>query len=106
MKTTKDIILALVKEVEEEEKKTVHVPHYYKRNGKMLRRSYDDHIYTDRYNELFYSDKSPLRAQKIFKCESCGKMVAYYDLEAWVCDFDKDEYICSICYEDEMGEDL
>lgn len=106
MKKSVERILELVKEVELEEKKTQKVPHYYKRNGKMLERSYPDYIYTERYKELFYSDESPLRAEKIFFCPDCGQMVAYYDLESWCCDFEEDDYICSLCYEDAMGEDL
>lgn len=47
-----------------------------------------------------------LHEDKIFKCESCGQYVAYGDLETWCCDFDEQEYLCSLCYEDEMGEDL
>ena len=97
-------ILNLVAEMEEEEKKTVRVPHYYKRNGKMLRRSYDDIVHTDRYNELFYG--SAIRAQKVFRCEECGRLVNYFDLESWDCDFENDEYICADCYESELGEDL
>lgn len=103
---TKEEILALVKEYEEEKAKTVDVPHYYKRNGKMVERSYPDHVYTDRYMELFHSPTSPLRSAKIFKCEDCGEMVAYFDLEAWCCDFEDDEYVCRLCYEDSMGDDL
>jgi len=103
---TKAEILALVAEMKAEEKKTQRVPHFYKRNGKMVERFCPDYIYTERYKELFYSDESPLRSAKIFKCEDCGEMVAYLDLEAWTCDFEKDSYVCSMCYEDSMGEDL
>ena len=103
---TKKEVLALVKEMREEEKKTQRVPHYYKRNGKILERSYPDYIYTERYKELFYSDESPIRKANIFKCECCGEMVNYFELESWTCDFENDEYICSECYENEMGEDL
>lgn len=106
MKTSVKAILALVEEVKAEEKKTQVVPHYYKRNGKMLERSYPDRIYTARYEELFYSEASPLRSEKIFCCADCGQMVAYYDLEDWCCDFETDDYICSLCYEEGMGEDL
>lgn len=103
---TKMEILALVKELKDEKAKTQTVPHYYKRNGKMVERSYPDYIYTERYEFLAYSDNSPLNSAKIFKCEDCGKMVTYHDLETWTCDFDTDEYLCSLCYESAMGEDL
>ena len=43
---------------------------------------------------------------KIFKCEGCGEMCSYFDLEDWCCDFEKEEYLCSCCYEEGMGEDL
>ena len=101
---TIEMILALVDEMAEEKKKTEKVPVYYKRNGKMVRRSYDDDKYTERYKELFFGDA--IRSHKVFKCECCGKMVDYFSMERWVCDFDKGEYLCSGCYEEEMGEDL
>lgn len=97
-------ILDLVAEMREEEKKTERRPHYYKRNGKMVERSYPDYIYTDRYKELFFGE--PIRSKKIFKCGECGKMFHYFDLEQWCCDFENDNYICSNCYEEGMGEDL
>ena len=65
-------VLALVAEMNEEEKKDVRVPHYYKYRGEIKRRLYDDIIHTDRYNELFnllLSDEA-----KVFKCEECGEM--------------------------------
>ncbi len=97
-------VMELVAEMKEEEKKTVHVPHYYKRGGKMMRRSYDDTVYTARYKELFFG--SAIREKKVFRCEECGRMVNYFSLESWCCDFENGEYICSDCYESEMGEDL
>ncbi len=47
----------------------------------------------------------------LFTCPCCGKKVQFDDLEAWIDedrpeDFINDEVICSLCYEDEMGEDL
>ena len=101
---TVDMILALAVELEEEEKKTLHVPHYYKYRGEMKRRSYDDLVYTDRYHELF--DLLESDEAEIFKCPDCGRMVGLFDLERWCCDFEKGGYICSCCYEDAMGEDL
>lgn len=101
---TVEIVLALVAELHEEEKKTVRIPHYYKYRGEMKRRSYDDRIYTDRYHELMEligSDEA-----KVFQCADCGEMCDWFDLESWCCDFEKGDYICSCCYEDAMGEDL
>lgn len=102
---TKKEIFALVEEFYAEEKKTVRVPHYYKRNGKILERSYPDWVETERYKELF-SENSPLRTEKIFESEPSGEMVAFFDLEWWCCHPEDDYYISSIDYENEMGEDL
>ena len=99
--TTKNV-LALVAEMNEEEKKDVRVPHYYKYHGE--RRSYDIIIHTDRYNELsalLSSDET-----KVFQCAECGEMCNWFDLENWCCDFEAGYYICACCYEDAMGEDL
>ena len=99
-------VLVLVEEMREEQKKTVRVPHYYKRNGKMLRRSYDDTVETERFSELFHGNGG-IRGVKVFKCCECGEMVDYFELESWICDFDhEDGCICSLCYEEEMGDDL
>lgn len=98
-------VMALVEEMEAEEKKTQRVPHYYKRNGKMLRRSYDDYVYTERYRELFFKPGA-IRGRKIFRCEECGEMVDYFALELWQCDFEAGEYLCGYCYEEGEGEDL
>lgn len=106
---TKSFVLNLVAEMETEEAKTQYIPHYYKRNGKMIKRSYPDVIYTARYEELFFDNEEKLLRSddaKIFRCECCGEMVGYFDLEKWVCNFDTDSYTCSCCYEEEMGEDL
>lgn len=103
---TKMEILALVEEMNAEEKKTLKVPHYYIRGGQVRERSYPDYIYTDRYEELFYSDESPLRTEKIFRSSESGEMLAYLDLEAWTCDFENDYYISSDEYAEIMGEDL
>lgn len=103
---TKEMILKLAEEMETERAKTKEMPHYYKRNGKILERSYPDYIETERYKFLFYSDESPLSTEKIFKSSVSGKMLAYLDLERWCCDFEEDYYISSWEYEDEMGEDL
>lgn len=106
---TKALVLQMVEEMHEEKKNTQRVPHYYKRHGQMVERSYPDTIYTERYKELFYDkEKRGLRSEegKIFRCGCCGKMVGYFDLETWICDFEEDDYTCSICYEEGMGDDL
>lgn len=106
-------VMAMVEEAKKEEKNTKEVPHYYKRNGQMVRRSYDDTVYSKRYEELFFDkDEKTLRSEdaKIFKCDCCGEMFGYWDLEDWCCVFSEDEnesyYICDCCYEDGMGDDL
>ena len=102
---TKAEILVLVDELEAEKEKTQRVPHYYKRGGKVLERSYPDYVYTDRYHELMAWD-SPLRTEKVFVDAESGKAYTYWELEWWACDFEADSYISSEEYEDEMGEDL
>lgn len=104
-------VMEMVKKAREEEKKTKFVPHYYKKNGVMVRRSSDDIVYTDEYKKLFFdSECKTLRSDdaKIFKCACCNQMFGYWDLEAWCCTFDEENgnYICDLCYEEEMGEDL
>lgn len=47
----------------------------------------------------------------MFTCPCCGNKVGFAELESWLADdsieeFMADEVPCSICYEDEMGEDL
>jgi hypothetical protein len=106
MEYTKEMILTLAEELKIEKKKTITKPHYYKRGGKMVERSYPDVIYTDRYKELFFNEESPLRSAKVFKSEPSNTMVAYLDLELWCCDFKADYYISSFDYEEEMGDDL
>lgn len=104
MTTEVKMVMGLVDEMKEEEKKTVHVPHYFKRGGKMVRRSYDDTVYTDRYKELFFG--SAIRSQKVFCCAECKEKVDYFSLESWCCDFEHGKYLCADCYESDMGEDL
>ena len=102
---TKEEILALAEEMEAEYRKATYVPHYYKRNGKMVRRLGDDIIETERYKFLAFSDESPLNTAKIFPLSSTGEKVAYNDLEAWACDFEKDYYLTMDEWEEDMGED-
>lgn len=106
--TTEQIkVLELVKEMEAEEAKREYIPHYYKRNGQILRRSYDDRKDTPRYKELFHSEAGGIRGNKVFRCAECGEMVDYFDLESWCCDFEEEDgLVCSCCYEDGMGWDL
>lgn len=104
---TKNEVFALIEERKAEESKTVKLPHYYKRNGKMLLRSYPDYVYTDRYKEV----NAILRSEsaKIFRCVECEMMVNYDDLEHWLIKDEKSDnakYLCSCCYEEMMGEDL
>ena len=90
-------VMAMVEEAKREEKNS----------------SYDDAVYSKRYEELFFDkDEKTLRSEdaKIFKCDCCGEMFGYWDLEDWCCVFSEDEnesyYICDCCYEDGMGDDL
>lgn len=106
-------VMAMIEEAKREETNTKEVAHYYKRNGQMIKRSYGDIVYSERYEELFYDrNKKTLRSEdaKIFKCECCGKMFGYWDLETWCCVFSEDEdesyYICDCCYGVGMGDDL
>lgn len=46
---------------------------------------------------------------KVFTCPYCGEKVSFQDLEYWGEEIEKviaNEIPCSMCYEDEMGEDL
>jgi hypothetical protein len=46
--------------------------------------------------------------EKVCTCDYCGFACSMVDLEIWACNFDTNDpdIICSLCYEDEMGEDL
>ena len=105
MKMTIEQVMALVAEYEMEAKKTQYVPHYYVRKGQIVQRSYPDTVYTERYKELFY-DVLRREECKVFQCSECGEYVGYFDLESWCCDFESGEYVCSVCYEEGMGDDL
>ena len=105
MKMTMEQVMALVAEYKMESKKTQRVPHYYMRKGQLVERSYPDVVYTERYKELFY-DILRRDECKVFQCSECGEWVGYFDLESWCCDFEKGEFICSECYEEEMGDYL
>ena len=46
---------------------------------------------------------------KVFTCPDCGQKVSFNDLEYWGEEIEKvvaNKVSCSLCYEDEMGEDL
>lgn len=46
---------------------------------------------------------------EVFTCPCCGQKVSFNDLEYWGEDAEAvaaDEITCSLCYEEEMGEDL
>lgn len=80
---------------------------YYKRGGKMVKRSYGERVDTYLYNKLCFSEDGGIRGKKVFKCHHCGKMVDYFGLESWCCDFYvPNGCVCSDCYNNEMGEDL
>jgi hypothetical protein len=102
---TKADILALAAEYYSESKNRVYVPVYYKRHGQMVRRQFDDVVYSERWHEL-NAMTSPLRTERIFKSSESGNMLAYFDLEVWMCDFEEDYYISHCEYEESMGEDL
>ena len=79
--------------------------------GKKTEIVHNDIVYTERYKELFFdNEEKTLRSEaaKIFKCDECGEMVGYWDLEDWCCEFSENNghYICDCCYENEMGDDL
>ena len=100
-------VLNKVELMKVEEKKSYWKDVYYKRGGKMVKRSYGERVDTDLYKKLLHSEQSGIRGVKVFKCSECGEMVDYFSLEAWRCDFhDPDGCICAICYEESMGEDL
>jgi len=51
-----------------------------------------------------------LFGEELFRCPRCGEMKSFGDLEIWDEDtaeaIANDEITCSLCYEEEMGEDL
>lgn len=64
---------------------------------------------TSGWHEAWKSDTyKAIKNAKIFKCGCCRKRKNYFDLERWTCNFDEKHgsYICAICYEDGMGDDL
>ena len=47
--------------------------------------------------------------EKLFTCPCCGRKKSFGDLEVWdqtAEEIARDEVECSLCYEEEMGEDL
>ena len=59
-------------------------------------------VLTPSHNEIM----KKIDSAKIFKCKYCGEMCSYIDLEDWLCNFNSDDYICMLCYEEEQGEDI
>ena len=97
-------VMAMVEEAKKEEKNTKRVAHYYKRNGQMVRRSYDDTVYSKRYEELFFDkDEKTLRSE-----DAKGRIIEDNDDDIDIFSEDENEsyYICDCCYEDGMGDDL
>lgn len=100
-------VLNMVKLMESEAKKSYYKDVYYKRGGKMVKRSYGEKVETELYKKLLHSEQGGIRGVKVFKCRTCGEMVDYFGLETWCCDFyAPNGCLCSTCYEEEMGEDL
>lgn len=97
-------VIELVKEFKAEEKKAHYEIFYKDGKGSKFDRAYRKKVYSARYDEL----KELLQSEKacVFKCAECGEMCGYFELEHWVCDFEKSEYVCSACYENSMGDDL
>lgn len=95
-------IMDMVREYKAE--KPEHVPVYYRRRGQMVRRSYDNLVYSERYREL----RKSIASHRCFRCADCSRICSYFDLEEWTCDFSdlEEGLICSQCYESNMGDDL
>lgn len=95
MRTVKEV-LALAEEFQSRE--VSQLIHYVgPRGGQHVR-------HTKRWLELLHI----LDEDKIFRCNVCGDMVSYHELEHWCCNFDdlEEGLVCACCYEEEMGEDL
>ena len=84
---TVENVLALVALLEKEKKKDIGITY----QGY----SFEDVIHTDCYNETF--DLLCSEEAKVFKCAECGKMLTWFDLDLWHCDFEKEYYICRNC---------
>ncbi len=56
----------------------------------------------------WYKEYRKLKEHKIFFCEECQRFVDITDLESWLCNFEDghERYLCSLCYETSMGDDL
>ena len=66
-------------------------------------------------SEYFFKTEESKRIRVLldtpmFTCPCCGKLVSFNSLEQWLVDTPEEiannECPCSICYEDEMGDDL
>ena len=87
-------VMAMVAEAKVEEKKTKVVPHYYKRNGVMKKRSYGDTVYTERYKELFFDNEA-----KTLRSEAAMSAVRWLVTGIWklgVASFQKITVITSV----------
>ena len=93
MRTVEEV-LALAEEMEQPEVRQL-IHYVGPRGGQHVKHS-------ERWHEIL----NALYEDKIFRCAECGEMVSYAELEDWCCDFEEEDYICSCCYEDGMGEDL
>lgn len=107
MKVTKEMkkVFALVDEMNEERKKRVRVPVYYKRHGQMIRRNYDDTVDTERYNLLFYKKEGGIRENRCFTCQNCGCKCDYFEIAWWLYE-DHNEMICTDCEAIAFGDDI
>ena len=62
--------------------------------------------------KIYYTIDKPYNdtrmTEKICTCDYCGENCSMWDLEVWACNFNEEHpcVICSLCYEEEMGEDL
>ena len=101
MMTIKEVI-ALGQELDKEFHNITYVEQHYRYRGEERVRKVPQN--SARYKELIKilaSDEA-----RVFRCEDCGEMCTWIELETWVCDFNKGYYICGCCYESAMGEDL
>lgn len=81
-----------------------HVTETYKYRGVVKTR--ERSVMTDEGKAILET----LSGEKLFRCPCCGEMKSYLDLEVWDEDtveaIVNDKITCSLCYEEEMGEDL
>ena len=76
----------------------------YQKEEKKIDYNDENWEFSERYKEIekiLYSDEA-----RVFKCEECGEMWSYFEIQDFASDFEKNIYVCVCCYENEMGEDL